>query len=217
MKTLSLKLLPTIAAMVAVIASADQPASGSQNDTRGYQNDKKQSVQLEKRSDYRENVRYRGEDRPVNREINRREIEYRPVKRANPPKTVYTNQSPVKVKVQNYFNGNRYYNYTPKYSHAVRDFHNTPVVFHAKVNKFYFHNDHFYLYHKGIGYVWIENPFGMVFSKLPQGTIMVHINGKPYYRYGNVFFVHSPYGFEVVQLPVRYYKARPVIHISANF
>jgi len=217
MKTIHFKLLLTIAAMVAVLASAGQPARGSKNDNRGNQNDKKEAVRMDKRSDYRDNVRYRGDNRPVNRELNSRVIENRPVRRESPPQKVYTHNVPVKAKVPAHFHGDRYYYYAPKYGHAVRKFHSSPIVFHARGDKFFFYNDHFYRYHKGIGYVWIENPYGMVFHKLPHGTVLVHIGGRPYYRYGNVFFAHGPYGFEVVRLPARYYLSRPVIHISASF
>lgn len=217
MKTINLKLYVTIVLMGAVFAAAGQPARGSNNQNRGKSAKKEEAVKIEKRNDYRDNVRYKGENRPVNRELNRSGVTYRENRKVDNRKnhTVYT--APAKVVTPKHFKGNKNYYYAPRYGHTVRHFHSSPVVFHAKGTKYYFHNDHFYRYHKGIGYVWIDNPYGMVFTRLPHGAIRVHINSRPYYRVGDVYFVQNPYGFEVVSLPARYYKTRPVIHISASF
>jgi hypothetical protein len=217
MKTIHLKLFVTIVLMGAVFAATGQPARGSNNQNRVNSDKKKETAKVEKRKDYRNNVQYRGESRPVNRELNRSGVKYRDNRKveSNRNHTVYS--APVKVKTPKQFQGNKNYYYAPRYGHTVRHFHTSPVVFHAKGNKFYFHNDHFYRYHKGIGYVWIDNPYGMVFNRLPHGAIRVHINGSLHYRIGDVYLVRNPYGYEVVSLPARYYKSRPVIHISASF
>lgn len=217
MKTINLKLFVTIVLMGAVFAATGQPARGSNNQNRGNSDKKKETAKVEKRKDYRNNVQYRGESRPVNRELNRSGVKYRDNRKVESNRNYHVYSAPVKVKTPKHFQGNKNYYYAPRYGHTVSYFHTSPVVFHAKGNKFYFHNDHFYRYRKGIGYVWIDNPYGMVFPRLPHGAIRVHINGRPHYRIGDVYFVHNPYGYEVVSLPARYYKSRPVIHISASF
>jgi hypothetical protein len=238
MKTKFYTLLATIVLMGAVYAAAGQPARGSGNDNRAIPNEKRQNNQIGKKNNPQENIRYKGEERPVNRNLNQRAIPNQNVRRSDNRTAVSQNRintanretrvkkpvnnykvhhAPARVAVPKHFSSNRYYYYTPKYGHTVRKFHSAPVVFYAKNNPYYFHNDHFYRYYRGIGYVWIENPYGMIFPRLPHGTVMVHINGRPYFRYGNVYFAAHRRGYEVISVPAKYYKARPVIHISASF
>jgi hypothetical protein len=217
MKTNTSKLLITILLMGAVYASAGQPARGSQNDNRGNQKEKKETFKPEKNNHPSQNIRYKGEQRPASKELNQRDIKYRDVRRVETARNHYTRASAERVKIPQHFHGNKHYYYAPKYGHTLKYLHSAPVVYNVKGRKYYFHNDHFYRYHKGVGYVWIDNPYGMIFPRLPHGAVLVHINGRPHFRVGNLFFVHHPAGFELVTLPARFHISRPVIHISATF
>lgn len=217
MKTNISKLLVTILLMGAVHSAAGQPARGSQNDNRGNQKEKKETFNPEKNNHPRNHIRYKGESRPVPKELNHRDIKYREARRVETARKYHVHTSPARVKIPQHFHGNKHYYYTPEYGHTLRYLHSAPVVFRVKGGKYYFHNDHFYRYHKGVGYVWIDNPYGMIIPGLPHGAVLVHINGRPHFRVGNQFFVRHPAGFELVALPARYHITRPVIHISATF
>lgn len=220
MKTNHFRLFITIVLMVAAFASAGQPARGSKNENHEKKSEGKESFRPEKKGDYRDNIRFRGEERPVRKEFNHREIRRYEAPRAydyKPSKDYRAHASPARVRVPDHFRGYRHYYYAPAYGHVIRTFPVSPLVFHMRGAKYYFHNDNFYHHRKGVGYIWIENPYGLVFPRLPHGAVQVHIGGRPYFRIGNVFFTHHPAGFEVVKIPARYYKARPVIHISASF
>lgn len=222
MKTRKLTLLLSILMMGAVLAVTGQPARGPNNNNRGNSANKKVAVKLNK------NKAAKGNEHMATRVINRRpDAENRPVMQRNASyNTYYTavqqknykpNKKFVKVKVPNHFAGYRDYRYYPEYGHTVKHFKSKPVVFKNKGKKYYYYDGHFYNYHNKIGYVWIESPYGMVFPTLPVGTVALHIQGRPYFQYRDVYFAHHPYGYEIVQLPVRYYKPRPVIQISASF
>jgi hypothetical protein len=202
MKTNKLTLLISILLMGAVFAAAGQPARGTEKNYRGNSNDKNRSVRIDKKKDYRE---YSSNRNSV-RHDDRRSTPYRSYK----PTPERRHEMPP------HFKGNKDYRYIPKYGHTVKHFRNKPVILHANAGRYYYHQGHFYRYHKGIGYIWIDNPAGIVFRALPHGAVMVRINGLPYYRVGNVYFTTHPYGYEAVMLPARYYR-RPVIHISASF
>lgn len=207
MKTIHVKLIVTVVLMVAVFAAAGQPA-------RGNKNVKKENTGVVRKSETGpKNARSTVDTRKV-REINR-SAQGREIRRVEP--NYRASATPARVKVPNHFQGNRHYRYVPSYGHTIKNFNKKPVVFHSGSSKFYFHNNHFYRYHNGVGYIWVENPYGMVFPKLPKGSVLVHIGGRPYFQYGDVYFVHHRVGYEVISLPARYYKARPVIHISASF
>lgn len=217
MNTRKIKLLVTIVLMGAVFAAAGQPGRGNQNDNRGNKNEKKETKGFEKKNDSREYARNKGEYRPVNREINQRDAYKREVRRVEDNRKYRAEAVPVKARVPNHFHGNKHYRYVPNYGHTVKHFKGKPVVFHTSSSRFYFYNDHFYRYHNGIGYIWVESPYGMIFPQLPNGSVLVHIGGRPYFRYGNVWFVHHRRGYEVVSVPARFVNPRPVIHISASF
>jgi hypothetical protein len=173
MKTLNLRLFVTILLMGAVLAVAGQPARGSKNENHGTRNEKKETYKLDKKSDYRDNIRFRGEERPVRKELNHREIRRHEAPRAynyKPSDEYRAHASPARVRVPDHFRNYRHYYYAPAYGHVIRTFPASPVVFHVRGAKYYFHNDHFYHYRKGVGYVWIENPYGMIFPRLPQGA-----------------------------------------------
>ena len=216
MKTRNLKLMLSIALMGAVFAAAGQPARDSGNDNRNKNYNRKESLKPEKKSNYRENAHYRGESRPVQKELHHRSPA-RDIRRAEPGPGYRADAVRPGAKAPDHFKGNKHYRYIPRYGHTVKHFSGKPVVFHTGTSRYYFHDNHFYRYHNGIGYIWIDNPYGMVFPSLPRGSVLVHINGRPFYRYGSVYFVNHRHGFEVVSLPVRYQIARPVIHISASF
>lgn len=205
----------TMVLMGAVIAATGQPARGSKNDNRGYKNDKGRDVVMEKKKDYRDNIRYKNGERPVKRE-DIRDYKYHEARKKQEVNRYHVNKAPHRHEIPAHFRGNSHYRYIPAYGHTVRYFPSSPVVFKAKNTKYYMYSGHFYRYHKGIGYIWVENPYGLVINHLPHGAVMVRINGVPHFRLGNVYFTVHPHGYEVVALPARYYS-RPMIHVSASF
>lgn len=205
----------TMVLMGAVIAATGQPARGSKNDHRGNKNDKGKDIVLEKKKDYRDHIRYNNGDRPVKKN-DIRDYKYHESRKKQSASRYHANSATHRHEIPAHSRGNSHYRYIPAYGHTVRYFPSSPVVFRAKNKKYYMHNGHFYNYHKGIGYIWVENPYGLVINYLPHGAVMVRINGVPHFRLGNVYFTAHPHGYEVVAMPARYYS-RPVVHISASF
>jgi hypothetical protein len=96
MKTNISKLLVTILLMGAVYAAAGQPARGSQNDNRGNQKEKKEAFKPEKNNHPRDHIRYKGESRPVPKELNQKDIKYREARRVETARNyhIYTHLLP---------------------------------------------------------------------------------------------------------------------------
>ncbi len=105
-----------------------------------------------------------------------------------------------------YFRNNSNYWYYPGYGHILRGFRTNPVVFYAGRTPFYFEDGFFFRYHRGIGFVWVEDPMDIWFTDLPRGAVKVRIGGRVYFRIGNAYFVTGPLGFRMEILPDRYYK-----------
>ena len=99
----------------------------------------------------------------------------------------------------------KYYYYNNHYGHVIRKFVYRPTVFVHNHNRYYCYDGHFFRYHRGIGYVLVNLPFGFSFERLPYGYEQVHINGYLYFRVGNLFFESSALGFSLVHYPDRYY------------
>jgi hypothetical protein len=210
MKTRKLSLFVTILLMGAVFAAAGQPGRNGKNDNRGNENDKNKGYQLEKRDDYRNHAKF---DHNQNRA--ERDIRYHDAKKKS-AKNYSAYKSDNRYGVPEHFRGYKEYRYVPQYGHTVRHFKVKPEVYHGKKGKYYYHAGHFYNYRPGVGYIWIENPIGLVFNDLPYGAVRVSIHGAPYYRVGDVYMVHNRYGYEIVPVQVRP-VSRPVIQISATF
>ena len=100
---------------------------------------------------------------------------------------------------------NSYYYYDNYYGDVLRRFTYTPYVFVHNFRRYYCYNGHFFRYHRGVGYVLIDIPFGFSFEYLPANYERVYINGYLYFRVGNLFFEHSNLGFQLVHYPERYY------------
>ena len=99
----------------------------------------------------------------------------------------------------------KYYYYNSHYGHVIRKFVYRPTVFVHNHNRYYCYDGHFFRYHRGIGYVLVNLPFGFSFERLPYGYEQVHINGYLYFRIGNLFFESTALGFSLVHYPDRYY------------
>jgi hypothetical protein len=104
-----------------------------------------------------------------------------------------------------YFRNNNHYWYFPEYGHILRGFRHEPVILYSGRMPYYFEDGFFYRYYSGIGYVWIEEPYGIWFNELPYAAVRVRIGGKMYYRLGNAFFRHGHSGFHLVVLADRFY------------
>jgi hypothetical protein len=111
---------------------------------------------------------------------------------------------------------NRKHNYKPDYfdhPRYGRVYHNMDqrhVVYRHKHGDYYFLGDHFYRYHKGIGYCVVEPPRGIYFSHLPVACDRVRIDGHVFFRHGDLYFQLSPRGYVLVPSPLE-------IRFSARF
>jgi hypothetical protein len=99
----------------------------------------------------------------------------------------------------------RHYFHHPTFGHVIRRFVHRPDVFFHNNHRFYCYDGHFFRYFRGVGYVLVDIPFGMVFSYLPHDYDRVFINGYLYFRVGNLFFEYSDYGYRLVHYPERYF------------
>ena len=106
------------------------------------------------------------------------------------------------------FKSNRYYYYSPRYGHVIRRFVVKPRVFIYNRIPYYCYDGYFFVYHRGIGYVLTDLPYGVVFPELPYGYETVYINGYVYYRIGNLFFEFTGNGYQLVYYPERFYAGR---------
>ncbi|MEZ5105783.1 MAG: hypothetical protein R2757_14885 [Draconibacterium sp.] len=102
------------------------------------------------------------------------------------------------------FKYSRYYYHHHRYGHVVRKFIYPPVVFVHNHHNYYCYDGHFFRYHRGVGYVLVDIPFGFTFDYLPGDYDRVYINGYPYFRIGNLFFESSDFGFRLIHYPERY-------------
>jgi len=102
----------------------------------------------------------------------------------------------------------KYYYHHPVFGHVIRRFVREPFVFFHNNHRYYCYDGYFFRYHRGIGYVLADIPFGMTFSSLPGDYERVYINGYLYFRVGNLFFEYSDYGFRLVHYPERYFAYR---------
>jgi hypothetical protein len=93
----------------------------------------------------------------------------------------------------------------PRYGHVIRKFVYRPNIFVHNNSRYYCYDGHFFRYFRGVGYVLVDVPFGIVFDAVPHGYERVYINGYLYLRVGNLFFEYTDFGFRLVHYPERYY------------
>ncbi len=110
------------------------------------------------------------------------------------------------------YRNNKYYYHHNYYGHVMRKFEYRPQIYIHNNVKYYCYDGNFFRYHKGVGYVLVDMPFGMTFNYLPKDYEKVYINGYLYYRVGNVFFEHTNYGFQLVHYPERYFSYNDGYH-----
>lgn len=75
------------------------------------------------------------------------------------------------------------------------------IVFHHNHGNYFFHHGRFYQYHPSRGYYRVGVPAGLVFEYLPSGYKKIYIGGQLYYRYGEIFFEYSPWGYRIIPQP----------------
>lgn len=102
-----------------------------------------------------------------------------------------------------------YFNH-PKYGRVYQRFDHNPVVFKYDRGNYYYFNDHFYTYRRGIGYCLVETPRNIYFERLPMDCNRVHVNGNVLFRNGDLYFKLSRRGYTIVSAPVE-------IRFSARF
>ena len=103
------------------------------------------------------------------------------------------------------FRNNKYYYHHNHYGHVIRKFVYRPQIFVHNHIRYYSYDGYFFRYHRGVGYVLVDMPFGMAFEYLPNNYERVYINGYMYFRVGNLFFEHTDYGFQLIYYPERYF------------
>ena len=100
----------------------------------------------------------------------------------------------------------KHYYYHRDFGHVIRRFITSPVIFYHNNHRYYCHDGHFFKYRRGVGYVLVEIPFGLVFNQLPYDYEVVYINGYMYFRVGNLFFERNWDGYRLVHYPERYFS-----------
>jgi len=90
----------------------------------------------------------------------------------------------------------------PKYGRVYNKFDRNPLVFKHQQGDYYYYENNFYRYHKGIGYCVIESPRHLYFKHLPVDCSRVRLNGHVFFRHGDVFFQLSPRGYVIVPSPL---------------
>lgn len=99
----------------------------------------------------------------------------------------------------------KHYYHHPKFGHVIRTFASRPWFFVHNHNRYYIYNGHFFRFFRGVGYVLVDMPYGIVFEQLPPVKEQVYINGYRYFRVGNLFFELTNHGFRLVHYPERYF------------
>jgi len=99
----------------------------------------------------------------------------------------------------------KYYYHHPRYGHVIRRFTGRPWFFIHNHHRYYCFNGHFFRHFRGVGYVLVDMPYGIIFERIPVGYEQVYINGYLYFRIGNLFFEMTRYGFRLVHYPERYF------------
>lgn len=94
-----------------------------------------------------------------------------------------------------------YYFHHNEYGKVYHRFNHSPVVFKHKHGDYYFYDNNFYRYRKGVGYCITEMPNHLIFRNLPIHCRRININGHVLYSNGNLFFRYTPHGFILVSAP----------------
>lgn len=102
-----------------------------------------------------------------------------------------------------------YFNH-PKYGRVYQRFDHNPVVFKYDRGNYYYFNDHFYTYRRGVGYCVVETPGNIYFEHLPFNCNRVVVNGNVLFRNGDLYFRLSRRGYALVSNPIE-------IRFSARF
>ncbi len=100
----------------------------------------------------------------------------------------------------------KFYYHHPVYGHVIKRFDFRPMVFIHNHNRYYCYDGHFFRYRRGIGYILVDIPFGIMFDQMPVGYDRVYINGYLYFRVGNLFFEFTNLGYRLVHYPERYFS-----------
>lgn len=95
----------------------------------------------------------------------------------------------------------RYSNH-PKYGRVYQRFDHNPYVFRHSHGNYYYSDNQFYTYRDGIGYCATEPPRQVYFRDLPFNCSRENVNGQVFFRNGDLYFSHSPRGYEIVPAPI---------------
>jgi len=90
----------------------------------------------------------------------------------------------------------------PRYSRVYQRFEHTPYVFRHSHGNYYYSDNQFYTYRDGIGYCVSEAPRDVYFNELPFECSRVNINGRVFFRNGDLYFSHSSRGYVIVPAPL---------------
>jgi len=93
-----------------------------------------------------------------------------------------------------------YFNH-PKYGRVYSRFENNPIVFNNPYGDYFYSGNKFYRYRDGIGYYISEPPRNQYYRNLPLECSRIYVNGRVFFRNGDLFFKLSPRGYELVPSP----------------
>jgi len=103
------------------------------------------------------------------------------------------------------------YYYKKHYHPSPWTYYNYPVVFyHNDFGEYYYHAGRFYRYDWRHGYFTVDLPTHLYFRTIPHGYSRVYINGLLYFQYNDIYFRHTPFGYQIV-------PRSSGIYISASF
>jgi hypothetical protein len=126
----------------------------------------------------------------------------------------YTRNDNRKEYQPKYYKGNKHSDpdfFThPRYGRVYTRFDHNPLVFKHQHGDYYYFGNNFYRYHQGIGYCVVEPPRNIYFRHLPDDCNKVRIDGRVFFRHGDLFFQLSPRGYVIVPSPIE-------IRFSARF
>jgi hypothetical protein len=74
-------------------------------------------------------------------------------------------------------------------------------VFRRDCGDYYYYQGNFYRYHPSLGYFIINFPADVIFTFLPAGYEEIYIDGRLYFRYGDIYFEYTPEGYRIIPRP----------------
>jgi hypothetical protein len=112
---------------------------------------------------------------------------------------------------KHYYNryGHSCYNHS-RYGEVIWRFASEPRVIHHRDGDYYYSDGCYYKYYPEFGFVHVDVPNAVYFSRLPDDCHRVRVHGEVYYTDGDLCFVRHRKGFRLIKAPTG-------IHFSLKF